>query len=163
NTILDEIDAGFPNGDRYSDNNAATTRAAWKVVLKHMPSLTEKACRSIIKKWTKNGVLVSREYHNSARREPTSGLFVNPAKRPGRSRRTNTTRSGAFGQRGARATDLGPKENPLGQMVPERFSPARTRSGGRSGTHPNQTPHPRHHECTDAPRKPAAPRRARPS
>ena len=35
NLILDDIDAGLPNGQRYSPVNAAEKRAAWGVVQKH--------------------------------------------------------------------------------------------------------------------------------
>ena len=83
NQILDEIDAGLPNGDRYSDHNAARDRAAWKVVAKHMPGKPEKVCRTAISKWLKNGVLISKEYYHQGRHEDVRGLFVNLVKRPG--------------------------------------------------------------------------------
>jgi hypothetical protein len=52
NTIIDEIDAGLPNGRRYSDANNATERAAWQVVVKHIER-TEKQARAIINVWVK--------------------------------------------------------------------------------------------------------------
>jgi AAA domain-containing protein/DnaB helicase-like protein len=82
NAILDDIEAGMPNGLRYSDSGAAKDRAAWKVVRKHMPGKTEKDCREIIKKWVRNGALYAKDYFDEERREDVKGLFVNPAKRP---------------------------------------------------------------------------------
>ena len=46
--ILDEIDKGLPNGDFYSDANAATKRAAWKVVQKHLRARDVRAAHKII-------------------------------------------------------------------------------------------------------------------
>jgi len=59
NHILDEIDAGLPNGSRYSDMASAKARAAWKVVTAFAPKKTEHDAREIIKAWVKSGVLVS--------------------------------------------------------------------------------------------------------
>jgi hypothetical protein len=82
NTILDDIVAGMPDGRRYSDGPAAKDRAAWKVVTKHLPDTTDDDAKRIIKKWVKNEVLVSEEYHNPVRGEPEYGLRVNPVNRP---------------------------------------------------------------------------------
>ena len=82
NAILDDIDAGLPDGRRYSDSSAAKERAAWKVLIKHLPDKTESDAKRIIKKWVKNEVLSTAEYQNNNRREPEFGLRVNPAKRP---------------------------------------------------------------------------------
>ena len=48
NQILDDIDAGFPDGNRYSDAADATKRAAWKVIHHHCPDKSEAACREIV-------------------------------------------------------------------------------------------------------------------
>jgi hypothetical protein len=82
NQILDEIEAGFANGTRYSDHNAAKTRAAWRVVQKHVSSKTDAQCKEIIKTWVNNGVLFTEEYMDPQRRESSVGLRVNPSKRP---------------------------------------------------------------------------------
>jgi hypothetical protein len=59
--ILDEIDAGFDGGkQRFSDAPAATDRAAYRLVMRHVPSLTEGQARKVIKTWVMNGVPVPR-------------------------------------------------------------------------------------------------------
>ena len=83
NKILDIIEAGIDGGRRYSDSHNADDRAAWKVVIAQLPSLSEKHARRIIKTWLDNGVLRSETYHDSKLRKDRAGLFVNPANRPG--------------------------------------------------------------------------------
>jgi hypothetical protein len=81
--IIDEIDAGLPDGERYSAAGAAKTRAAWPVVCKHAPQLSEKQAREVIKTWLKTTVLEERDYYSEADRKDRAGLYANPAKRPG--------------------------------------------------------------------------------
>ena len=83
NAILDQIDRGMPDGGRYSDNNAAKQRAAWKVVVEHTPDKSDKQAKAIIKTWVHNGVLVAKPYRDPDRREEVAGLYVEPTKRPG--------------------------------------------------------------------------------
>ncbi len=83
NRILDEIDTGLPDGNRYSDGNRATDRAAWRAVTKHAPEKTEAEARRIINTWVKNGVLVSTDYESPTVRKTVKGLQVVTAKRPG--------------------------------------------------------------------------------
>jgi hypothetical protein len=83
NDILDQIERGMPDGGRYSDHNAAKKRAAWKVVVEHGPDKNDKQAKAVIKTWVENGVLVSKPYYDSDRREDTAGLWVEPTKRPG--------------------------------------------------------------------------------
>jgi AAA domain len=82
NAALTEIDAGLPNGQRYSDASRASSRAAWSIVQRHCPNRTEKQCREIIATWTQNGVLEGRDYDDPIDRKPRKGLFVNASKRP---------------------------------------------------------------------------------
>ncbi len=82
NRILDEIDAGLPDGNRYSSASAATDRAAWRVVTKHAPDKAEPEARRIIKTWTKYGVLICEDYDNPKTRKTVKGLRVVNAKRP---------------------------------------------------------------------------------
>ena len=82
NRILDEIDAGLPDGNRYSDASAATDRATWRVVTKHASEKTESDGRRIIKIWIKNGVLISTDSENPTTRKTVKGLQVVNAKRP---------------------------------------------------------------------------------
>jgi hypothetical protein len=74
--ILDEIDRGMPNGQRYSNDNAATKRAAWPVVRKHCLGKTQNQCRQIISAWTKKGLLYEDEYDDPVHRKRAGGLFV---------------------------------------------------------------------------------------
>ena len=82
NRILDDIDAGMPDGVRYSDAKSATTRAAWRVILKHAPDKTEMQAREVIKTWVQNGLLEPYDYENPKSRKQERGLRVNSTKRP---------------------------------------------------------------------------------
>jgi len=83
NAILDEGAAGIDDGKRrYSDAPRVTPdRAAWRIVQRHVPSLTEAQCRAVIKTWVDNDVMERRDYHDPIVRKTVSGLFV--ARRPG--------------------------------------------------------------------------------
>jgi hypothetical protein len=83
NRILHAIAAGLADGDRYSDDNAAKNRAAWKAVKIHAPTKTETQCKDVIRQWVKSGLLVRKLYENKGQRRATMGLKVNNAKRPG--------------------------------------------------------------------------------
>jgi AAA domain len=82
NQILTAIDAGMPDGNRYSDGPRTTDRAVWRVVEKYCPGKTEAAARRIIKTWTQSGLLIHKEYENPATRKQVKGLFVDNEKRP---------------------------------------------------------------------------------
>ena len=82
NQILTDIDAGMPDGNRYSDAPNVKDRAAWQVIVKHDPDKSEGAARQIIKTWTKSGVLTRRDYENPATRKTVKGLWVDNSKRP---------------------------------------------------------------------------------
>jgi hypothetical protein len=81
NDILDEIDAGLPDGNRYS-NAPNTDRPAWRVIKKHCHGKTEGPAREIIKTWIKSGLLVEKEYDNPTTRKSVKGLWVDNLKRP---------------------------------------------------------------------------------
>jgi hypothetical protein len=82
NAALDEIEAGLPNGQRYSDAPKAADRAAWKAVQRHCPDRTEPQSREIVKTWVKNGVLIIEDYDDPMERKPRKGLRVCHGKRP---------------------------------------------------------------------------------
>ena len=82
NRILDDIDAGLPNGSRYSAAPKADDRAAWRVVTKHAPLKTEKQAREVIRAWLKSGLLHPQDYQDPTQSKPRSGLKVNAAHRP---------------------------------------------------------------------------------
>jgi hypothetical protein len=73
--ILAKIDAGRPDGSRYTHTPTARTRAAWKVVVEVCPKIKEAQAKDIIKEWVKNKVLVSRSYHNEKERKDEDGLW----------------------------------------------------------------------------------------
>jgi len=83
NRILTAIDAGLPDGNRYTDAAKAGFREAWRVVRINAPGKTEDQAREIIKTWVKNGVLEGRKYLNPVTGKEVRGLWVNPGKRPG--------------------------------------------------------------------------------
>lgn len=83
NRMLTDIDAGMPDGNRYSDANAADDRAAWKVVCKHAPTKSEAQAREVIKTWIENNVLYRDSYENPKSRKKERGLYLDATKRPG--------------------------------------------------------------------------------
>lgn len=82
NQILTDIEAGLPDGNRYSDAPKVDDRAAWRVVVKHYPDKSEGEARQVIKTWVKNGVLLRADYENPITRKPVKGLRVDSTKRP---------------------------------------------------------------------------------
>ena len=81
NEILDLIDRGMPNGQRYSGKPQAKDRAAWRVVKLSVPTLNEAQAKKVIATWLENGVLEHHDYEDPVRRRSEQGLFV--LKRPG--------------------------------------------------------------------------------
>jgi hypothetical protein len=82
NQALNDIDAGLPDGNRYTDAPNVIERAAWRVIEKHCPGKSEAACRQIIKLWVRSGLLIRRSYENPATRKPVKGFKVDNEKRP---------------------------------------------------------------------------------
>ena len=83
NRILDDIDAGTPDGERYSNAPNAKNRPAWRVVERHALGKPEPQCREIVKQWVDHGLLVGETYHSKRDRKDVEGLRVDNAKRPG--------------------------------------------------------------------------------
>jgi hypothetical protein len=82
NQILTDIDAGMPDGNRYSDGPNVADRAAWHVIIKHAPTKSEADAREITKAWIKSGLLIRDDYQNPTTRKSVKGLRVDNAKRP---------------------------------------------------------------------------------
>jgi len=79
--IIEEIDKGMPDGNRYSNQPAATKRAVWPIVQRHCPDKTEEQCRRIVANWIRGDLLYEDEYIDPAHRRSQTGLFVrNPPK-----------------------------------------------------------------------------------
>jgi hypothetical protein len=84
NRILDRIDAGLADGRRYSSAKQASNgdRAAWRVVQAELPDLSEKECKRIVAAWLENGVMAMKPYQDPVRRKKSTGLTVDPTRRP---------------------------------------------------------------------------------
>jgi hypothetical protein len=82
NEILTIIDAGLPDGSRYSSAPNAKATAAWRVVAAICSGKPEAICRKIIKLWCDSGLLMNEKYTNPASRKPAVGLRVDHQKRP---------------------------------------------------------------------------------
>jgi hypothetical protein len=82
NEILTDIEAGLPDGNRYTDGPNVTDRAAWRVIVKHCPAKSEAAARRIIKTWAMSGLLISRPYRNPGTSKTVNGFWIEAAKRP---------------------------------------------------------------------------------
>ena len=84
NQILDEINAGLDGGTRrYVHGGRGEDRAAWKVVVRHVPSMNEKQARDVVGTYVKNGVLLHRKYHDPQDRRDRLGLYLVETRRPG--------------------------------------------------------------------------------
>jgi hypothetical protein len=73
--VLDEIDAGLPNGRRYSNHNAVKDRSAWPVVQQHFPHKNEIQCRDLIRALLKRGMLREDDYDDPITRKSAKGLY----------------------------------------------------------------------------------------
>jgi DNA polymerase len=82
NAILNDIEAGMDNGQRYSNAAKADKRAAWKVVLKHCPDKTPAQAKEMIKAWVKSGILSDQPYDDPVERKERTGLRLDATKRP---------------------------------------------------------------------------------
>jgi hypothetical protein len=80
--ILEQIDAGLANGQRYSPAPSAQGRAAWRVVCERAPDKTEAQARQIIRLWCDSGLLISEDYDDPVVRRPLIGLRTNRNKWP---------------------------------------------------------------------------------
>jgi hypothetical protein len=81
NAILDDIDRGMDNGQRYS-NAPKNERPVWPVVQKHYPDKSEGQCREIIHAWLRTGLLTPKDYDDPVQRRSKKGLYVDSTKRP---------------------------------------------------------------------------------
>jgi hypothetical protein len=82
NKILDQIAQGFPNGSRYSASSQAGKRGAWKMVQEHLPGLTDKQAKIVIRTWFEKGLISNEPYSDPDSRQTRLGLIVSPH-RPG--------------------------------------------------------------------------------
>jgi hypothetical protein len=82
NQILDRIDGGMENGERYSAASAADVRAVWPVFAELAPTCSDRQGRRIVKDWLDSGTLYYRLYKSPRFRKERQGLYVHSGKRP---------------------------------------------------------------------------------
>jgi hypothetical protein len=80
--ILDDIDRGMDNGQRYSNAPKASDRQVWPVVQKHYPDKSEGQCREIIHAWLATGLIYPQDYNDPIQRRTRKALYVDSTKRP---------------------------------------------------------------------------------
>jgi hypothetical protein len=69
-------------GRRFSNHKQASDdRAAWRLVQRHAPHLSETRCRAVIAAWLKSGLLYYDDYYDTKERTIKKGLFADVAKR----------------------------------------------------------------------------------
>jgi hypothetical protein len=81
-SVLRLINAGTPDGRRFSAAPQAKDRAAWRIVQTAVPSLTDKAAQDVIDSWLRTKVLETRSYRDPVDRRHYPGLFVTPLEEP---------------------------------------------------------------------------------
>ena len=84
NRLLDLIEAGLPDGRRYSVALHANDRAAWRLVQGHVPASSDKEAQAVIDTWLQIGLIENHPYRDPVYRRDSFGLCVNPAARPPR-------------------------------------------------------------------------------
>jgi hypothetical protein len=77
-SVLRLINAGTPDGRRFSAAPQAKDRAAWRLVQTAVPTLTDKAAQDVIDSWLRAKVIETRSYHDPVDRRHYPGLFVTP-------------------------------------------------------------------------------------
>jgi hypothetical protein len=75
-SVLRLINAGTPDGRRFSATPQAKDRAAWRLVQTAVPALTDKAAQEVIDSWLRTKVLESRTSRDPLNRRHHPGLFV---------------------------------------------------------------------------------------
>lgn len=76
NRALRRIEAGLPDGRKYSVAGAAKDRAAWRAVQAEFPKLAEERCKAIVATWTKNEIFEVGEYDDPVRRRQVVGILA---------------------------------------------------------------------------------------
>lgn len=83
NAVLDLIDAGLPNGGRYTDSRRHPAERWAGPLLVDVCGISETQAAGVLKVWLANDVLVKADYYDKSQRKNRSGLTVNALKRPG--------------------------------------------------------------------------------
>ena len=80
--ILELINAGTADGRRYTATPPIPDRSAWRIVQRHIPTLTDQQAQTVIGTWLQNGVLELRPYRDPLNRRDSQGLFANSPASP---------------------------------------------------------------------------------
>jgi len=81
-TILELINAGSADGRRYTATPPISDRSAWRIVQRHIPTLTDRQAQTVIDTWLQKGVLKLRTYRDPLNRRDSQGLFANSPASP---------------------------------------------------------------------------------
>jgi len=80
--ILELINAGTADGRRYTATPPIPDRSAWRIVQRHIPTLTDQQAQTVINTWLQKGVLNLRTYRDPLNRRDSQGLFANSPASP---------------------------------------------------------------------------------
>ena len=83
-TILELINAGTADGRRYTAAPPVPDRSAWRIVQRHIPTLTDQQAQTVIDTWLQKGVLELKTYRDPLNRRDTQGLFASSPASPHR-------------------------------------------------------------------------------
>ncbi len=75
-SVLRLINAGTADGSRYTATPPIPDRSAWRIVQRHIPTLTDQQAQTVIGTWLQNGVLELRPYRDPLNRRDSQGLFA---------------------------------------------------------------------------------------
>ena len=82
--ILELINAGTADGRRYTATPPIPDRSAWRIVQRHIPTLTDQQAQTVIDTWLQKGVLELKTYRDPLNRRDTQGLFASSPASPQR-------------------------------------------------------------------------------
>jgi hypothetical protein len=81
--LLDAIDAGMEDGERYALE--PRTKGRWVAhIIAEIAGINLAQAARIAHTWGRSGLLIEREYYSESRRKTRSGIWVDEAKRPDR-------------------------------------------------------------------------------
>ena len=89
NIILDELERGTSEGERYTTSRKGDRQAfelAKTTLLSGGVDLSDKAIAQLLKSWERNNVIFVADYESPGQRKRRKGIFVNNANRPGAAR-----------------------------------------------------------------------------
>lgn len=86
NRILDELEKGAPEGERYTMSRKGERQAfelARDILRGDGLDISDRAIMQLIKSWERNNVIYVNDYDSMSARKRRKGIFVNNANRPG--------------------------------------------------------------------------------